>query len=133
MNKQGIIRLDYSISTLITLAIFGFWFWSNNQVQVGNRDAQRLSDLRQVQAAMAELYRDYHTYTPASCQQEDPVSQCQLTDYLPAIAEFNDPGQGQYLVNIAPDENQYAIQFILEGNYQELKSGYHLLTEQGIE
>jgi len=133
MKQEGRIRLDYVLGAIIFLGIVAVFSWFNNQESIKIRDTRRLSDIRRLRDAFGLIYRYEDTYQSASCQAGDLVSQCQLEKYLPAISSIKDPGQGQYLVEKTPDDSGYAVSFSLEGSYDGLEAGSHVLSQKGIE
>jgi hypothetical protein len=61
------------------------------------------------------------------------LSQCNLSKYIPTIAELRDPGRYTYTVSQAPTDQSYTISFYLEKQSGSLKAGKHTLGPAGIE
>ncbi len=124
--------MDIVIAVLVFFFLLGTAAWSYGQENKMARDATRLADIRQIQAAFELIYRDNKSYQSAACQKDDLVSLCQLAEHLPQIAQIGDPGKSHYLVNETPGETGYSISFSLEKSYGELSAGLHTLSEDGI-
>lgn len=126
-----------SVIFLIFLAIIFGFFYVKKQDQIMYRDMERLSDMRQIQAALDTLYHDEYSYASASvdgCNTEGvPVDQCNIDAYLPGIVYMKDPGEFQYTVATVPDKEKYGIHFTLENDAGSLKKGEHTLTQNGIQ
>jgi len=135
-NNQGISLLKL----LIFVAIFGLFIGGGfvllNNERAKTRDAQRLADMARVQAAFEFLFNDNASYSPAAINGCDStgqlVSQCNLAQYLPQIAQIKDPGRFTYTISQVPSDQGFGITFSLEKGYQSIKAGQHILTHSGI-
>ncbi|MFA5135073.1 MAG: hypothetical protein WC505_04815 [Patescibacteria group bacterium] len=135
-NRAGVSILIILIFVVIFGLLIGGGFLLINSEKAKTRDAKRLSDMTRIQAAFEFLYNDTASYEGAAlggCGQPGMlVSQCNLTQYLPTLAEFIDPGTYSYTVQKAPDSEGYAVSFMLEKNYGSLRAGPHTLSPEGI-
>ena len=135
-NQKGLSLVVILILVIIFGLIIGGGFVLLNQEKAKARDAKRLSDITRVQAAFEFLYHDTANYALAAQNGCDKagmlVSQCNLKQYLPSIAQFRDPGGYSYAISGVPSEEGYEVTFNLEKSYYNLKAGKHTLTHNGI-
>jgi hypothetical protein len=114
---------------LIEAAIFLFLLIRQ---QAKMRDALRIADMSRLQTGFELLFFEKASYKPAGCQEGDLVAKCQLEKYIPEIKQLHDPGKGSYQVIKTPDDESYAISFVLEKGIGHWSKGQYVLTPQGI-
>lgn len=120
---------------IVCLVIGGGFLLLNNE-KAKTRDARRLADMARTQAAFELLYNATASYATASqdgCSQVGALlSQCNLSEYIPTIAQFSDPGKYSYQISQVPSAEGYEVTFSLEKQYGNLKSGKHTVSPAGI-
>jgi hypothetical protein len=136
-NQKGIAIVRLLIIVAVVCVVIGGGFILLNSEKANTRDAKRLSDVARLQAAFELLYNATASYAGASqggCDHIGAlVSQCNLSSYIPAIAQFKDPGKYSYKISQVPSDEGYQVTFYLEKQYGDLKSGKHTLSPTGIQ
>ncbi len=135
-TQRGSTLVNVIIIVIVFGIVIGGCFYLIGEERAKTRDAKRLSDISRIQAAFEILYNDTASYELAAnggCNQEgSPVSSCNLSAYLPTIADFKDPGSSRYLITEVPSETAFGVSFQLEKEYGTLIEGKHKLTPAGI-
>lgn len=135
-NQKGVNLITVLVWVVVLGLLIGGAFLLVNSERAKTRDAKRLSDISRIQAAFEFLYNDTASYELAAqngCNKAGMlVSQCNLGQYVPTIAQFTDPGSGTYQVTKVPNAEGYEVTFILERTYASLRAGKHTLSQVGI-
>lgn len=136
-TEQRGSTLVYVIIIVIAFSVVvGGCFYLIGEERAKTRDAKRLSDITRIQAAFEMLYNDTASYEQAAvggCGKKGAlVSTCNVSAYLPTIAEFKDPGSSRYLITEVPSETSFGVSFQLEKAYGTMIAGKHTLTPAGI-
>ena len=135
-NRRGLTIIQLLIWILVFGVLIAGAFILINQEKAKTRDAKRIADIVQIQAAFEFLFNDTNSYEQAAsggCDKTgDSVSKCNLESYLPDIKTFHDPSGGNYIISQVPNDIDYEVIFELEKNYKDLKAGRHTLSSAGI-
>ncbi len=136
LNQKGISLVTILVIVIILGAIIGGGFLLLNQERSKTRDAKRMADMARIQAAFEFLYNDTASYELAATGGCDTagvsVNKCNLSKYLPTIANIADPGKFHYVVSEVPTEENYTVTFTLENSYDTYQAGQHQLSAAGI-
>ena len=135
-QQHGLSVVRLLISILIVCVVIAVGFVMFNSEKAKTRDAKRLSDITRIQAGFELLHNATASYAEAAvngCDQVGAlVSTCNLSTYIPTIAQFKDPGKYSYKISTVPSDDGYAVTFYLEKQYDTLKAGKHTLSQSGI-
>ena len=135
-NQKGAGLITILIIVIVFGAILGGGFLLLNNERSKTRDAKRMADMARIQAAFELLYNDTASYELASsggCDSAGSLaSQCNLSKYIPTIANIKDPGKYTYQVSVVPTEDNFEIRFTLENSYESYLAGVHSLSPSGI-
>jgi hypothetical protein len=135
-NQKGLSVVRLLVIVAIACVVIGGGFVLLNSEKVNSRDAKRLSDITRVQAAFELLYNETASYAGAAnggCDQVGQlVSKCNLSAYIPTIAQFKDPGKYSYKISQVPSDAGYEVTFYLEKQYGNLLAGKHTVSPLGI-
>lgn len=135
MNNKGFSLKELIIFTALLLGVVVFAVALLNGERARVRDAKRMADMAQVRYGFEILFNQKNSYADAApgCPEEGTlVSACALGEYLPNIAQIEDPGKYSYKVTAVPDEENFEITFYLEKSYDSLPAGRHTLSASGI-
>jgi hypothetical protein len=136
MNQKGLSLVRLLIIIAVFCLVIGGGFLLLNSEKAKTRDAKRLSDITRLQAAFHLLYNETASYEQASqggCDQAGvAVSSCNLSKYIPGIAQLADPGRYSYRVTQVPSAEGFEVTFNLEKSYGTLAAGKHILNPTGI-
>jgi type IV pilus assembly protein PilA len=124
------------IGVLISISAYTFSIFRKNA-----RDAQRVSDVTQIQNALATYYRDNHTYPDTlsfgSTLRGPTSSAYERTSYIevvprnPLISGKCTDTEYKYIVNVN-NTSTYLLEFCLNSQMGDIGPGYNCVTAQGI-
>jgi general secretion pathway protein G len=112
------------IAILSTVVMAGL-----NSARLKGRDAKRLSDIKQVQAAL-ELYYDTNSGYPSAATWAAGLSTTLFTAFMNPLPANPAPGGATY--TYTGTASTYTIGFTLEGQSGSLSSGARTATPSGI-
>ena len=130
-NKQGVFTqqkkwgvLGIVLIVLIVIAVIGLISTlavvSLNEARIKSRDAKRVSDIKQIQTALALYYNDFEEY---------PISLSQLQNYLYEIPTNPIPSDGncepnfEYTYQIIGSGASYRLDYCLGEQTGDIKAG----------
>lgn len=135
-NQSGISILAVILIVIGVAVVIGGGFLLLNQERAHTRDARRVSDMARVQAAFELMFNEQASYAGAAlngCDQAGAlVSTCNMSSYIPAIAQMVDPGKYSYVVSVVPTDETYQVTFTLEKDYGTFTAGTHTVSPSGI-
>ncbi len=125
------------IGLLSTLAVIAL-----NSARQKQRDAKRVSDIKQMQTALELYYADTSSYPPAPAgnlgENQNALALCaggwktscaaNETTYMGQVPK--DPGSTHYIYTL--NGSDYALVFTLEGSIGNLAKGQRLATPSGL-
>ncbi|MFA5830821.1 MAG: type II secretion system protein [Candidatus Paceibacterota bacterium] len=130
MKKQKGFTLIELLVVIAIIAILSTVVMAGlNSARLKGRDAKRLSDIKQVQAAL-ELYYDSNSGYPSAATWAAALSTTLFTAYMNPLPSNPSPGGATY--TYTGTQSAYTVGFTLEGPSGSLPLGAHTATPSGI-
>jgi general secretion pathway protein G len=130
MKKQKGFTLIELLVVIAIIAILSTVVMAGlNSARLKGRDAKRLSDIKQVQAAL-ELYYDTNSGYPSAATWAAGLNTALFTVYMNPLPVTPMPGGTTY--TYTGTASTYTIGFNLEGNSGSLSLGARTATPSGI-
>ncbi len=121
-------------STLLIIAVSLLIWWNFFNV-IRARDYQRLGDMRVLESEMNSYYIKYNTYIVPECLGGSLINFCTGNSDRPLnVSTIVDPinlNSLRYVVGQMHDDN-FKVEFNLEGGVGGLPSGIYTLTREGL-
>ena len=122
----------YSSLFIISLAVLVWWFFYNS---TRARDYERLGDMRVLEAEMNRYFFKFNTYQIPECGEGSVINFCVgAGDKSINVKDIIDPvnlNNLRYVVAQMADNN-FRVEFYLEGSLAGLPSGQYALTKEGL-
>ena len=132
MKKQKGFTLIELLVVIAIIAILSTVVMAGlNSARLKGRDAKRLSDIKQVQAALELYYDSYSGYlSVASGNLDSVLSTTAFKTFMNPLPTNPSPGGATY--TYVGNASAYTIGFTLEGPSGSLTTGAHTATPSGI-
>jgi len=134
LNKKGFTLIEL----LVVIAIIGLLSTvaviALNSARQKGRDAKRISDIRQIQAALEMYLNDCNQYpaTLATATANGCTSPTTLATFMATIPTNPGPGGSAYIYASAAPNSTYTLTYTLEGPTGGFASGLRTASPSGL-
>ena len=133
MPKRIKIKIIIYSALLIIISAFLVWWFNFNATRA--RDYQRLGDMRVLEAEMNRYFFKFNTYKIPECGEGSIINFCvgagEKTVNIKDIIDPVNANSFRYVVTQMADDN-FRLEFYLEGDLAGLPSGQYALTKEGL-